>query len=96
MASMTGVSAAAGINSERFARRATLGRLGAVNRELWLLLGMFAIALLLNSLVAERRMLLGFYVLPTIFSAYFYGRRHAVMTALPACSSSWCWLISIP
>ena len=59
-----------------------MSRLGAVNRELWLLLGMFAIALLLNSLVAERGMLLGFYVLPTIFSAYFYGRRHAVMTAL--------------
>jgi hypothetical protein len=59
-----------------------MGRLGAVNRELWLLLGMFAIALLLNSLVAERGMLLGFYVLPTIFSAYFYGRRHAMMTAL--------------
>ena len=58
-----------------------MSRLGAVNRELWLLLGMFAIALLLNSLVAERRMLLGLYVLPTIFSAYFYGRRHAVMTA---------------
>ena len=53
----------------------------AVNRELWLLLSMFGIALALNSLVAEHRMLLGFYVLPTIFSAYFYGRRHAVMTA---------------
>ncbi len=56
-------------------------RRGSVNLELWLLLGMFAIALLLNSLVAEHRMLLGFYVLPTIFSAYFYGRRHAVLTA---------------
>ena len=62
--------------------RGVMSRLGAVNRELWLLLSMFAIALLLNSLVAERGMLLGFYVLPTIFSAYFYGRRHAVMTAL--------------
>ncbi|MGZ4819310.1 MAG: HD-GYP domain-containing protein [Terriglobales bacterium] len=57
-------------------------RLGAVNRELWLLLGMFAIALLLNSVVAQHRMLLGFYVLPTIFSGYFYGRRHAVLTAV--------------
>jgi HD-GYP domain-containing protein (c-di-GMP phosphodiesterase class II) len=27
-------------------------------------------------------MLLGVYVLPTIFSAYYYGRRHAVLTAL--------------
>ena len=55
--------------------------LGAVNRELWLLLGMFAIALLLNTFVAEHKMLLGIYVLPTIFSAYYYGRRHAVLTA---------------
>lgn len=53
-----------------------------MNRELWLLLGMFAIALLLNSMVAQHRMLLGFYVLPTIFSAYFHGRRHAVLTAV--------------
>ncbi|MBZ5567619.1 MAG: HD domain-containing protein [Acidobacteriia bacterium] len=56
--------------------------LGSVNRELWLLLAMFAIALLLNLMVAEHRMLLGVYVLPTIFSAYYYGRRHAVLTAL--------------
>jgi putative nucleotidyltransferase with HDIG domain len=27
-------------------------------------------------------MMLGFYVLPTVFSAYFYGRRHATLTAL--------------
>jgi HD-GYP domain-containing protein (c-di-GMP phosphodiesterase class II) len=59
----------------------TWTQLRSVNRELWLLLGMFVIALLLNSVMAEHRMLLGFYVLPTIFSAYFYGRRHAVMTA---------------
>ncbi len=58
------------------------GRQVGINRELWLLLAMFGIALLLNSLVAEHRMLLGFYVLPTIFSAYFYGRRHAVLTAV--------------
>ncbi len=82
MSSTTGVSAGAEHGSKMSgAKTGVLGRLGAVNRELWLLLGIFAIALLLNSLVAERRMLLGLYVLPTIFSAYFYGRRHAVMTA---------------
>ena len=81
MASMTGANAAAENQLKMFRGKMKLGRLGAVNRELWLLLGMFAIALLLNSLVAERRMLLSFYVLPTICSAYFYGRRHAVMTA---------------
>jgi putative nucleotidyltransferase with HDIG domain len=53
-----------------------------VNRELWLLLSLFAIAGLLNSLVALHRMVLGFYVLPTLFSAYYYGKRHATLTAL--------------
>jgi putative nucleotidyltransferase with HDIG domain len=57
-------------------------RLGAVNRELWLLLTMFVIALLLNSLITMHQMVLGFYVFPTLFSAYFYGRRHATLTAL--------------
>lgn len=83
MASITGVSAVGGnVSQSSGAKRSMKSRLGAVNRELWLLLGMFGIALLLNSLVAERGMLLGFYVFPTILSAYFYGRRHAVMTAL--------------
>jgi putative nucleotidyltransferase with HDIG domain len=43
---------------------------------------LFAILAALNYLVASDRMMLGFYVLPTVFSAYFYGRRHAVLTAL--------------
>ena len=52
-----------------------------VNKELWLLLSMFVIALLLNVLVASQRMVLGFYTLPTLGSAYLYGRRHATLTA---------------
>jgi putative nucleotidyltransferase with HDIG domain len=59
-----------------------LRRLNAVNTELWLILSLFVIAFLLNSLIALHRMVLGFYVLPTLFSAYFYGRRHAALTAL--------------
>lgn len=53
-----------------------------VNRELWLILSLFVIAALLNSLITLHRMVLGFYVLPTLFSAYHYGRRHATLTAL--------------
>ena len=53
-----------------------------VNKELWLLLMMFSILAGLNYLVASDRMMLGFYVLPTVFSAYFFGRRHATLTAL--------------
>jgi len=52
------------------------------NKELWLLLMMFAILAGVNYLLASDRMMLGFYVLPSVYSAYFRGRRHAVLTAL--------------
>ncbi len=54
----------------------------AVNRELWLLLSIFVLAALVNNVVASQQVVLGLYMLPTLFSAYFYGRRHAVMTAV--------------
>ena len=57
------------------------GALERVNKELWVLFSLFAIALLLNQLIAAQRMVLSFYVLPTIASAYFYGRRHGTLTA---------------
>ncbi len=57
------------------------GALERVNKELWVLFSLFAIALLLNHLIAAQRMVLSFYVLPTIASAYFYGRRHGTLTA---------------
>lgn len=53
-----------------------------VNQELWLVLSLFLIALAFNSLMASQRMVLGFYTLPTVLSAYMYGRRHATLTAL--------------
>lgn len=53
-----------------------------VNRELWLVLSLFVISALCNFLVANHGMLLSFYTFPTLFSAYNYGRRHAVLTAL--------------
>jgi putative nucleotidyltransferase with HDIG domain len=52
------------------------------NKELWLFLMMFSIVALLNYLVASDRVILGFYVLPAVFSAYVFGRRHATLTAL--------------
>lgn len=55
-----------------------------VNRELWLILSLFVIAYLINWLISSDRMMLGLYSLPIIFSAYFYGRRHATLTALAA------------
>jgi len=53
-----------------------------VNRELWLVLSLFVIAALCNFLIANRGILLSFYTFPTLFSAYYYGRRHATLTAL--------------
>jgi putative nucleotidyltransferase with HDIG domain len=57
-------------------------QLEEANKELWLFLMMFGILAALNYMVASDRMMLGFYALPTVFSAYFYGRRHATLTAL--------------
>jgi putative nucleotidyltransferase with HDIG domain len=58
-----------------------LGRLEEVNKELWLLLSVFSICFLLNLLIDSQRMVLSFYTLPTLGSAYIYGRRHATLTA---------------
>lgn len=59
-----------------------MDRLTQVNRELWLVLSLFVIAAMLNWLVASHGVVLGFYTLPTLFSAYVYGRTHAVLTAV--------------
>ena len=56
-------------------------QLEKVNKELWLVLSIFVIALLLNVIVDAQRMMLSFYTLPTVGSAYLYGRRHATFTA---------------
>jgi putative nucleotidyltransferase with HDIG domain len=58
-----------------------LEKLLEVNKELWLILSMIMIVGAMNYLLASQRMLLGLYTLPTLFSAYFYGRRHATFTA---------------
>jgi putative nucleotidyltransferase with HDIG domain len=56
-------------------------QLTRVNSELWLILSLFVLAAGVNFLVASHHMMLGFYSLPTILSAYIFGRRHAVLTA---------------
>lgn len=52
-----------------------------INHELWLLLFLVLIAAVLNFLAASQRMALVFYFLPVMFSAYYFGRRHATLTA---------------
>jgi len=53
-----------------------------INPELWLLLFLVVIAAMLNFLVASQKMALVFYFLPTLYSAYHFGRRHATLTAV--------------
>lgn len=52
------------------------------NKELWLILSMIMIIGGMNYLLTSQRILLGLYTLPTLFSAYFFGRRHATLTAV--------------
>ena len=61
--------------------RSVMNKLEQVNKELWLILSLLGIALVINYLVTAQRLVLGLYTLPTLFSAYFYGRRHATLTA---------------
>ncbi len=52
-----------------------------INKELWLLLSLVVIAAIIHFLVASQAMALVFYFLPTLYSAYYFGRRHATLTA---------------
>jgi hypothetical protein len=52
-----------------------------ITKELFLLLFLVLIAAMIHFLVASQRMALVFYFLPTLYSAYYFGRRHATMTA---------------
>jgi putative nucleotidyltransferase with HDIG domain len=52
------------------------------NKELWIILSIFLIAAILNFAVAAQHMVIALYTLPTVFSAYVYGRRHATLTAV--------------
>jgi hypothetical protein len=50
-------------------------------KELVLLLFLVVIAAMIHFLVASQAMALVFYFLPTLYSAYSFGRRHATLTA---------------
>ncbi len=52
-----------------------------LTKELGLLLSLFLIAGTLQSFAQSLPMALCFYFLPTLYSAYYFGRRHATLTA---------------
>jgi putative nucleotidyltransferase with HDIG domain len=70
-----------GYKSRSFTTSRVLRTLEKVNKELWLVFSLFALAGLVNCLVESQRVALGLYTLPTVGSAYLYGRRHATLTA---------------
>ena len=61
--------------------RSVVNSLAEVNKELWLILSIMVISLIINYLITAHRLVLGLYTLPTIFSAYYFGKRHAILTA---------------
>src|ERR1700675_381622 len=52
-----------------------------ITKELFLLLSLFLIAATLQFFADSLPMVLCFYFLPTLYSAYTFGRRHATLTA---------------
>ena len=59
-----------------------IARLAEVNKELLLILSIVASAGLINLLIAGQRMALTIYNLPTLFAAYYFGRRRAVEASI--------------
>jgi len=56
--------------------------LGHVSKELWLIFSIVGSAGVFNYVVGGQRLILSFYNLPTLFAAYYFGRRRAVEAAL--------------
>jgi len=56
-------------------------KMSKLTKELALLLSLFMIAATLQFFAQSLPMALCFYFLPTMYSAYFFGRRHATLTA---------------
>jgi len=59
-----------------------LRRLAETNKELLLSFSIIAFAALINFFVTGQQLVLTFYNFPTLFAAYYFGRRRAVQTAV--------------
>ncbi len=69
-------------------RKISPRKLAEVNGEWWVLIGLLLTAALINYFAAFNQMLLCLYTLPTLFSAYLFGRRHAILTAFASVFSA--------
>jgi putative nucleotidyltransferase with HDIG domain len=56
--------------------------LSGVSKELWLIFSIVGSAGMFNYVIGGQRLILTFYNLPTLFAAYYFGRRRAVEAAL--------------
>ena len=56
-------------------------KMSKIAKESILLLSLFLIAAMLQFFAESLPMALCFYFLPTLYSAYYFGRRHATLTA---------------
>jgi HD-GYP domain-containing protein (c-di-GMP phosphodiesterase class II) len=56
--------------------------LGQINKEIWIILSMLGVSWMFNYTIASQYLLLGFYSLPVVLSAYLFGRQQAALTAL--------------
>src|ERR1700722_456893 len=59
-----------------------LSYLSGVSKELWLIFSIVASAGIFSFFIGGQRLILTFYNIPTLFAAYYFGRRRAVEAAL--------------
>jgi len=62
-----------------FAAWVEAGKCTESTSSFWLLLSLVVIAALLNFSVSSQQVVLCFFFLPTLYSAYHFGRRHATV-----------------
>jgi len=62
-------------------RNKWIRQLVEANKELLLIFVIIAFAAVINFFIAGQRLILTFYNLPTLFAAFYFGRRRAVQTA---------------
>lgn len=72
-------------------KRAFLEKLADTNKELLLSFSIIAFAAVINFFILGQQLILTFYNLPTMFAAYYYGRKRAMQTALASILMI-CWL----
>ncbi len=53
-----------------------------INARIWLVLSLFLMALLFNAWIAPHHLVVGLYIFPTLFVAFYGGRRYALSTAV--------------